>query len=131
MKKAFSFIEVIITTMLLSVVMISLLQIKSDNIFLVNKSKETKELKEYISVALNTNDINKENKNIFLDRVFPIRDNDLRRELKRIKVKVKDKKLDTLSISQDDININIDTYIRTYSIDNKITKNIYAFKLEL
>jgi len=131
MKKAFSLMEVIVAITLLSVVMLSLLQLRSDNIFLVKKSDETAKLNDYISLSMNLSEASIRNENLFLDRVYRFDNDEIRKELKPIKIKIKDEELDTRTMKNDDYDLNVTTYSTTYSIDEKIKKNIYTFKLEL
>ncbi|MGA1933223.1 type IV pilus modification PilV family protein [Arcobacter sp. YIC-464] len=131
MKKSFSLMEVIVAVMVLSVVMVALLQVKSDNIFLISKADETKEFKEYLSMAFNLDEVESRNENIFLSRKFDFEDDKLRRELKSIKVKVKDELIDTKLIKNDSYDFNVVTYETSYSIDKKVQKKIYSFKIEL
>lgn len=131
MKKAFSFMEVIISTALLSVVMLVILQIKNDNIFLVSKAQESKDLRDYITIASNINEVDNKNETLFLDRNYSIDDDTIRIELKRVKVKIKDDKLNSLNIEDEQINLSITSYSRSYSINDDIKKTIYSFKLEL
>ena len=131
MKKAFSLMEVIVAITMLSVVMISLLQVKSDNIFLIEKSDEKVKLNDYVSLIMDLEEPNDKNENVFLDRVYRFDNDELRKELKPIKIKVKDEQVDTKTIKNDTYDLNITTYSRTYSIDDKINKSIYTFKIEL
>ena len=65
MKKAFSLMEVIISVVILSVVMITLLKIKSDNIYLVSKSEQKSKFNDYILMAIDFSDKpNNKNENI-------------------------------------------------------------------
>lgn len=130
MKKSFTLMEVVIATILLSTVMISLFQIKSNNIFILEKSEKNKEEKNNLLLAIDTDEVSNRNKNIYLDKLFNIKDDDLRRELKQVKVKVKDELLDTKDIEYDDFILKITEYKTTYSLDN-IKKDIYRFKLTL
>lgn len=123
--------EVIVAITLLSVVMLSLLQLRSDNIFLVKKSDETAKLNDYISLSMNLSEASIRNENLFLDRVYRFDNDEIRKELKPIKIKIKDEELDTRTMKNDDYDLNVTTYSTTYSIDEKIKKNIYTFKLEL
>lgn len=117
--------------MMLSVVMVSLLQIKSDNIFIINKADEKRVLNDYILLSINTkSEINK-NENIRLDRVTSFENYELRKELKNIKIKIKDEKIDTKVIKNDLIDLSITTYSTSYSIKDEYKKKIYSFKIEL
>jgi type II secretory pathway pseudopilin PulG len=133
-KKSFSLIEVVIAVSILSVVMVSLLQIKSDNIFLISKTNDQSKLNDYIQLAVDfkkINQENQENEEIFLDKKFTFENDDIRKELKDIKVKIREEKENASKIDTDSQSLNITTYSRVYSIDNSIKKKIYNFKIEL
>lgn len=130
-KKAFSLMEVIISVTLLSVVMLSLLQIKSNNIFILQKASSEEKNKEYLSMAIDSKPYSKRNENIYLSRLFNIQDDDLRKELKQAKIKVKDEILDTKDYKNNEVLLKITSFKTSYSLENGIKKDIYKFKLEL
>lgn len=124
--------EVIIATALLSVIMVALLEVKTENVFLVNKSQESLKDKAYLSSAINIDTFTEpRNENIYLRDLYSFDSDETRRELKPIKIKLKDEKIDSLSVEKEQTNFNITTYKTTYSIDDKIKRAIYTFKLEL
>lgn len=123
--------EVLVAITILSFVMISLLQVKSDNIFLIEKSDEKVKLNDYISLVMDLQESNDKNENVYLDRIYRFDNDELRKELKPIKIKVKDKQEDIKIIKNDTYDLNITTYSTTYSINDKINKSIYTFKIEL
>ena len=123
--------EVIIATSLLSVVILSLFQIKSNNIFILDKSLENKKNKEYLMMAMDIKEYKKRNENIYMDKLFNIQDDDLRREFKEIKIKIQDKILDKQEYKGDDFSLKISEYKTSYSFEEGIKKDIYRFKLEL
>ena len=126
--------EVIIAVMILSVVMVALLQIKTENIFLISKTNERVKLNEYVQLSIDLKKINEENsENIefFLDKKYPFVNDDIRKELKEIKVKKKKKKEDEYKIETPSENLNVTIYSRTYSINEDIKKKIFNFKFEL
>ena len=133
MKKAFSFMEVILSTVILSFVMIVMIQIKSDNIFLVEKMNKSKKLSDYISTSIDTNisKVKDRNINLFLSDLYTFENDDIRREFKAAKVKIKDKRIDTKKISADSTSFEVSTYSTSFSISENIKKNIYTFKIEL
>lgn len=134
MKKSFSLIEVVIAVSILSVVMVSLLQIKSDNIFLISKTNDQSKLNDYIQLSVDfkkINQENQENEEVFLDKKFTFDNDEIRKELKDIKVKIREEKEDENKIDTNTTSLNITTYSRVYSIDNSIKKKIYNFKIEL
>ena len=133
MKKAFSLMEVIISIVILSVVMVALLKIKSENISIVSKSEQKIKLNEYILLAIDFSDKNMTNKNedISLEK-YKYENDDLRKELKDIKVSIKDEKIDTRTIMNGSNNINVTIFSRTFSLENSdIKKKLYSFKIEL
>lgn len=131
-KKAFSFMEVIISTIILSVVMIALLKIKSENISIVSKSEQKTKLNDYILMAVNFSDkLRNKNEDISLEK-YKYEKEELKKELKDIKVSIKDEKMDKKTIIDGPNNINITTFSRTFSLENSdIKKKIYSFKIEL
>jgi prepilin-type N-terminal cleavage/methylation domain-containing protein len=133
MKKAFSLMEVIISIVILSVAMIALLQIKSENIFLVSKSNENTKVNDYILLSIDFRDeILNKNEDIFLDKKYTYLNDNVRKELKDIKISIKDDKIESNSIQSNLNNINTTIFSRTYSLENSnIKKKIYSFKIEL
>jgi len=123
--------EVIIAITLLSVVMLSLIQIKSNNIFMLEKSTQEKKNKEYLLLALDTKENKNRNENINMDKFFNIQDDDLRKEFKEVKINIKDEILDTQEYKNDDFSLKVSEYKTSYSFENGIKKDIYRFKLEL
>jgi len=122
--------EVIISIVMLSVVMLTLLQIKSDNIFLVSKSAEKSKLVEYIQLVINMSNEDKKNENVYLDSVYKFKNDEIRKEFKDIKIKVKSDQIDSKEYNTNSVNFKIITNSNTYTIDD-IKKNIYTFKIEL
>ncbi|MAC85067.1 MAG: hypothetical protein CL624_13135 [Arcobacter sp.] len=131
MKKSFSLMEVIIAVVILSFAMLTLLQIKSDNIFILSKSNEQNKLIDYINLAVNTSDQNNKNQNIFLEEIYKFKNDDIRREIKDIKVKKRSEQIDSKDYKIDSINFIITTKENSYLINNDIKKKIYTFKIEL
>ena len=123
--------EVIIAVVMLSVVMIALLQIKSDSIFLVSKSNEKSKLLDYIQLVINIDNEDIKNENIFVGKVYNFKNDDIRKEFKDIKIKVKSEQIDSKDYSTDSVKFKIITNANSYSIDDDIKKNIYTFKIEL
>lgn len=125
--------EVIIAIVMLSVVMITLLKIKSENIFLISKNDENTKSNDYILLSVDFEDeISNKNEDIFLDKKYQYINDDVRKELKDIKILIKDDKIESKSIESDLNYINTTIFSRTYSLENSnIKKKIYTFKIEL
>ena len=133
-KKSFSLMEVIIAVMILSVVMVALLQIKTENIFLISKTNERVKLNEYVQLSVDLKKVNEESSEdieLFLDKKYPFINDDIRKELKEIKVDIREKKEDEYKIETTSEDLNIIIYSRTYSINEDIKKKIFNFKFEL
>ena len=133
-KKSFSLMEVIIAVMILSVVMVALLQIKTENIFLISKTNERVKLNEYVQLSVDLKKVNEESSEdieLFLDKKYPFINDDIRKELKEIKVDIREKKEDEYKIETPSENLNVTIYSRTYSINEDIKKKILNFKIEL
>ncbi len=133
MKKAFSLMEVIISIVMLSVVMITLLQIKSDNIHLVSKNDKKVKLNDYILLAIDfKNEILNKNENIDLSKNYKYENENIQQELKDKKVIIKDEKMKLESINSRFNSLNITIFTRTFSLDDTdIKKKLYSFKIEL
>ena len=126
--------EVIVAVMILSVVMVALLQIKTENIFLISKTNERVKLNEYVQLSVDLKKVNEDNSDnieLFLDNKYPFVNDDIRKELKEIKVVVREKKEDEYKIEALSEDLNIAIYSRTYSINEDIKKKIFNFKFEL
>ncbi len=130
MKKAISLIEVLISVMLISIVIVSLLQIKENNLFFLQKTKDTTKYNSYISAISLDNKNNIRNKNIFLGDEVKFKDDEIRRELKSIKIKVKDENLDPLELGNEEYQLKVNIKKTHLSIDDKIKKIFYRFSLE-
>ena len=100
MKKAFSLMEVIISIVILSVIMITLLQIKSDNIHLISRSDKKVKTNDYILLAIDfKNEILNKNENIDLSKNYKYENENIQQELKDKKVIIKDEKMNLESIN--------------------------------
>lgn len=133
MKKAFSLMEVIICVVILSVVMLTLLQIKSNNIFLITKSEEKLKSIDYILMSISFNDpIFDKNEDILVSQKYNFENDEIKQELKDIKINLKDDKLEDKTIKNGNNNLNITNSFRTFSLENSdIKKKIHSFKIEL
>ena len=133
MKQAFSLMEVIISIVILSVVMLTLLQIKNDNIHLVSKSDKKVRINDYILLAIDfKNEILNKNEDIDISKNYKYENEDIQQELKDKKVIIKDEKMKLESINSRFNSLNITTFTRTFNLDNTdVKKKLYSFKIEL
>jgi competence protein ComGF len=131
-KVAFTLVEVLVSITLLSIVISTIFKIKENNIFLLEKFKNSSKQNELISIATidNVNSKKLRNKNIYLSILINFKDDYIRKELKNVKITVKDKVLETQDLGTEDFELTLHTIKSTYSIENKASSSIYNFKLE-
>jgi type II secretory pathway pseudopilin PulG len=131
MKKSFTLIEVIISVVILSIIIVAILQIQQNNLNYLDKFKNSFTNNEYISLASLYDKKNKKylNTHFYLDKIVKTKDDDIRKELKNIKIYVKTKLRNTIDLSSDNFNFKIKIYKENYKIKDKISKNFYTFKL--
>jgi type II secretory pathway pseudopilin PulG len=135
-KKAITLIEVIISVVLIVVAIGSLFQIKNNNLNFLQTSKEQSLYNSYIDmvkVAIGDTNINNlKDETIYLSskiNISNLKDDNLRKKLKKIKIKIEEKIL--LPITFDDkypFIINIKQ--TNMQIKNKISKNFYTFSVD-
>lgn len=137
MKKSFSLVEILIAAAIISVVGLALLQSGANNTKLINYMNEKKEMRELFSIVLlNSNEEwhNREKRLYdFVEKKFNIDDDDIRRELKDIKIDYKDDEFSKLNLFGDsdsemedranNLNINEDEFINKDEFDFKIIIN--------
>ena len=101
-KKAFTLIEVMVSVMIISVVIMALLQMKSNNSHILTSLKNQNDTNQYISLLISNKDYGYEKKTIRLDTLvkeFNVND-ELRKKLKNIKAKVIYNKVNRIDLSE-------------------------------
>jgi type II secretory pathway pseudopilin PulG len=132
MNKSFSLIEVLIAVTILSVVITSVLKMREHNLDFLNRYKELKIYNDYISLA-RLHDKNNQtilNTNIYLNNITNFKDDKIRKELKTIKVYIKNKVENIENIGTEDFPVILKIVKQEYKIEDKIIKNFYTFKLD-
>ena len=102
-KKAFTLIEVMVSVMIISVVIMALLEMKSNSSHIFSLLKKQIDTTQYISLLIANKDYGYEDKSIRLDALikeFDVDDN-LRRKLKNMKAKVIYNEIETIDLSED------------------------------
>ena len=102
-RRAFTLIEVMVSVMIISVVIMALLQMNANNTHIFSATKKQLKTNQYLSFLIANKDYGFEDKNIYLDDLiqdFEV-ENDLRRELKRIKVAIVYQELESIDLSED------------------------------
>ena len=130
-KVAFTLVEVLVSITLISIVIATIFQIKENNIFYLEKFKKSSKLNELISIAIIDEEKQEQgrNKNIYLTKLINFNDDEIRKELKNIKVKVKDEEEDSQELGTNNFDLTLNITKSTYSIENKASSIIYKFKL--
>lgn len=121
-KRGFTLIEVIVAVMIITIVIMALLQMRGNSSHMFLNFSKKLEVNQYISfINLDTNQSD-ENYNTTIDKMlndFDI-ENDLRKKLKNIKVKIIYQKLKQIDLSQnEDDNVSSDVI---FEIDKMILK---------
>jgi len=99
-RDAFTLIEVMVAVMIIAVVIIALLQMYANNTHIFSSMKEQTKTNQYSSFLVSNQNYGFEDKNIYLYALvkdFNLKD-DLRRELKKIKIKMLYKELEAIDI---------------------------------
>ena len=101
-RDAFTLIEVMVAVMRISVVIMALMQMYANNTHIFTSMKQQTKINQYSSFLISNENYGFNDKNIYLHalvRDFDL-ENDLRRELKDIKIRMLYKKLETIDISE-------------------------------
>jgi Tfp pilus assembly protein PilV len=130
-KKSFSLIEVLIAVSLLSVVLVIILQVKEKNLNFIESYNASKKYNEYISIAASYDSNNTSlNNNIYLSDILNTKNDAIRKELKAIKVQIKNEIHNTIDLNTDDLDLSVQINKTSLNIEKKISKNFYTFKLQ-
>jgi len=135
MKQAISLIEVIISVFLIVVVIGIVLKMQQSSLFFLDKYSSSNKMNAHVSiVALNKVDTPNRSKNVYLDSVIDFNDDDIRKELKKVKIKIKDDKEESIKKEFEDFTLKIDVFKSNYIIEEKLEKklekNFYTVKFE-
>ncbi len=122
--------EVIIATMLLSTALLALIQSGTNSVNLIEKSQERKKEREYLQIALDTKEFKKRNENIYLDKEFHNLDDDLRRKLKKVKIKIKEKIFSKKDIKLGDFVFVFNKIKKQYIVNKNLKKDIYLVEIQ-
>ncbi len=130
MKKGFLLVEVIISIMLISGVVLTLFQIKSINFSFLEKINDNKETNiSIILTALNNKEVSIKNQKFYLTDIVELRNDEIRKKFKNISVNEKIEKIDTKEILSENLSIKMEIYESKYSIDNLIDKTFFTLQL--
>jgi len=100
-RDAFTLIEVMVAVMIISVVIMALMQMYANNTHIFSSMKQQTKINQYSSFLISNENYGYIDKNVYLDalvRDFDL-ENDLRRKLKKIKIKMLYKELESIDVS--------------------------------
>ena len=130
MKKSFFLIEVMISVLLISGIILSLFKIKSNNLNFLNKYNTNTLINSSFSIfMLNNMNTYDKNEKQYLKDIINIKNTNIPKYIKDTKIQVKDKKILDKEIKLEDTQINLITYESTYTMPNEFSKKIYTIKL--
>ena len=102
-RRAFTLIEVMVSVMIISIVIMALLQMHANNTHIFSAVKKQIKTNQYISLLIANKDYGFKDKDIYLYdliQYFEVED-ELRRELKSKKVAIIYQKLESIDLSED------------------------------
>jgi len=109
-KNAFTLIEVMVAVMIISVVILALIQMYANNTHLFSSMKKKTEINQYSSFLISNDDYGFQDKSISLNDL--VKDFDLeyslKRELKERKIKIVYTELETLDMSEQDSDAEVE-----------------------
>ena len=124
-RDGFTLIEVIISVVIISTVIMALLQMYANNIHIFSTLNKKTEINQYSSFFISNADIGLESDTITLYDLVEDFDleNDLRRELKNIKAEVIYQEIETIDMSDYDGSKDIDEDDSAEDVENKEKSN--------
>lgn len=132
MKKGFTLIETIAAITILSFVMVTLLQIKENNIFYLQKIDESMKKDMDIALAAGLSDFNtsSEEQKLYIKDLIKIKDDEIRKKVKDMKVVKNIEELPPLEFESDEFPIKVFIYEQQYELQDGSNKKLYTFTLE-
>lgn len=127
MKNSFSLIETLIATLLLSITITTLLKMKDNNLFLLSSTYDRDKINGYISIHNVSN--NKEDETINIKDYISLNDDQLREELKDIKVTYKKELIDKMEFKLSEFDFKFDIAQENYQSKEFGNKTFYRVKL--
>lgn len=129
LKKALTLVEVLVAIMLISIIIVAILQMRNNNLFLLDKTKLTLNHTNYI--IMGANNIIKEEGEYFLDDLVNFNDDEIRRELKKVKIRNKILNEELIELPENNFIQNIKVIETQYILDNSnYQKSFFRFNLE-
>ncbi|OIP55183.1 MAG: hypothetical protein AUK54_04340 [Helicobacteraceae bacterium CG2_30_36_10] len=118
-KSAFTLIEVLVSVMIISVVIMALIKMNANNTHIFSSLKQQTKTNQYASFLIANEEYGFENKSVLINDLLSEFDlqNDLRRELKNIKAEIIYQELQLIDMSEEDSTLET-------AEDTEVTSNI-------
>jgi len=129
-KTAISLIEVMVSIALISTVIVTILKIKDNNLFYIEKFKTMSLNNGYISLVTIPFDKSQMDKTIRVGDNINLNDDDIRKELKGIKIILKERFIKDVELPSNNYIKSAKIISSTYSTDINMQKIFYTFKLQ-
>jgi len=113
--------------MLITIVIATVLQIQQNNIFYLDRFKTSALNNSYIALIATSS--NTKNKNIILSDEIDLDDDNIRKELKKVKIEIKDRKLKDIYLPDNEYIKTANVIESSYKIKDSTNKLFYSFKL--
>lgn len=132
MKKAFLLLEVLASITLIGIILIALIEIKNNNIFLLDRTVESAKIDRFISLGAMLGDTNssKKDEKIYLKDHIDFKDDELRSYIKDIVVEKRTIEQEPLIFDESDFTLSVNINQVNYSLKSGENKNFYKFSLE-
>ena len=118
-----------VSIVLLTIIITTVLQIQQNNIFYLEKFKNSALSNSYISLGVESFK-EKRNDSFYLDEKINMNDDETRKEFKSIKISVKDTEDQEITLPKNDYIQTAQIFKSIYNIKDNTTKVFYTFKLE-
>lgn len=128
MKSSFSLLETLIATLLLTITITTLLKMKDNNLFLLSSTANKDKQNGYISIHSVSNKTDDEN--IDFKKYINLNNNELRAELKTVKIQYKKELVDKFEFKLDGFELNFNIDQEKYTSDKLGNKTFYRVRLD-
>ena len=108
------------------------MQIKENNIYVLQKVDESAKKDMEIALGVGLSDFNNstDDKKFYIKDLITLKDDDIRKQLKEIKIEKKVEELEPLEGGSEEFPIRISIFKENYTLKDGSNKNMYSFTLE-
>lgn len=121
--------EVLVSIILISGVILTLFEINSNNLFFLEKFSQNSDSNSALSLTmLSHKEIANENKNVYIKDIIEFKNNEVSKIFKDIKIKIKDNVFEKQEITLDKNTVNVEVYETELTLNDR-KKKFYTMKL--